>query len=109
MTATDFIVSQAKNTREGYVAASAAAASELVPSGSLVLGWEMANAHTSAVTISGVPLYEDPDVTNAARIGTTIAASGTERSNTAFEAASGLRFYSDSAGGTSTSVRVYTD
>ena len=109
MTAIDFSGSRARHVRQTFAASTQAAATELVASGLAVYGFEMTNPHTVAVAVSGVPLWEDPTKSNVSRVGIIIPASGTVISNIPFVAESGLKFYSVSAAGTSTHIRVFTE
>lgn len=109
MTDTSFMGDHATIVRETYPAASQAGAAEVIPSGVLVIGYELTNFHTVAITISGVPIEDGISLENAARIGSIVPASGTISSSLPFVAESGLKFYSTSAGGTNSVVHIYTN
>lgn len=109
MVSTSFISSAARKTLEGIPSSSQSSAVVLVPSGILGFGYEVTNFGTSQVSISGVPLWEDPRFPNAFRIGVIVAASGTERSEVPFTADSGLRFYSVAGDASKIRIRVPTE
>lgn len=69
----------------------------LVPSGSLVAGYEINNLNPFPVTVSGVPWAIDPNSPYPGIIGVVVPASGTVLSQTPFTAPNGLKF-STSAG-----------
>ena len=109
MVATDYVSSAARKTLEGIPTSSQSSAVQLVPSGILGFGYEMTNFGTSQVSISGVPLWEDPKFPNAFRIGVIVPASGTERSEVPFTANSGLRFYSVAGDASKIRIRIPTE
>lgn len=109
MVATNFVGGRARKTIETIPATTLAGAVKAVPSGIVCYGIEATNFHTSDVSLSGVPLWEDPLFPNAPRLGFIVPASGTYIRELGIEAVSGLRFYSTAGQAGSIRIRIFTE